>query len=77
MTIVGSRQARPTEVDVHVVDSGTGPTVLCLHGIGSSSAAFAPQSDALGHELRFLAWDAPGYAASPDRRTPSAGSGPC
>lgn len=55
-----------TAIEVNVVDVGTGPTVLCLHGIGSSSAAFAPQLDELGGELRFLAWDAPGYAASPD-----------
>lgn len=52
--------------DIHVLDRGSGPTVLCLHGIGSSSAAFAPQIEALDQELRFLAWDAPGYAASAD-----------
>jgi pimeloyl-ACP methyl ester carboxylesterase len=51
---------------INVVDKGAGPTVLCLHGIGSSSAAFAPQIDELAGELRFLAWDAPGYAASDD-----------
>jgi pimeloyl-ACP methyl ester carboxylesterase len=55
---------------VNVVDAGTGPTVLCLHGIGSSSAAFGPQVGALRGELRFLAWDAPGYAASPDPAQP-------
>jgi 3-oxoadipate enol-lactonase len=57
-------------LDVNVLDVGTGPAVLCLHGIGSSSAAFAPQVDALGWELRFLAWDAPGYAGSPDPEAP-------
>lgn len=51
---------------INVLDKGTGPTVLCLHGIGSSSAAFEPQVDALSGELRLLAWDAPGYAASED-----------
>jgi 3-oxoadipate enol-lactonase len=67
MTVAtGHRDARPTTDGVNVVDAGTGPTVLCLHGIGSSSAAFDPQIDALAGELRFLAWDAPGYAASPD-----------
>jgi len=55
---------------VNVVDTGTGPTVLCLHGIGSSSAAFAPQAEALAGELRLLAWDAPGYAGSPDPDEP-------
>jgi pimeloyl-ACP methyl ester carboxylesterase len=51
---------------VNVVDKGTGPDVFCLHGIGSSSDAFAPQIDQLAGELRFLAWDAPGYAGSAD-----------
>lgn len=62
------------DVAVHVTDTGPAdgsvPTVLCLHGIGSSSAAFAPQADALAGELRLLAWDAPGYAASPDPEQP-------
>jgi 3-oxoadipate enol-lactonase len=51
---------------IHVVDAGSGPTLLCLHGIGSSSASFAPQLDELAGELRLLAWDAPGYARSAD-----------
>jgi pimeloyl-ACP methyl ester carboxylesterase len=55
---------------INVLDKGTGPSVLCLHGIGSSSAAFAPQIDALAGELRLLAWDAPGYAASADPEAP-------
>lgn len=59
-----------TALDLNVVETGTGPTVLCLHGIGSSSAAFTPQVAALSGELRFLAWDAPGYAASPDPAEP-------
>jgi pimeloyl-ACP methyl ester carboxylesterase len=57
-------------LDLHVLDKGAGPIVLCLHGIGSSSAAFEPQIDELAGELRFLAWDAPGYGASPDPAEP-------
>lgn len=56
--------------DLHVLDKGAGPAVLCLHGIGSSSAAFEPQIDELAGELRLLAWDAPGYGASPDPEVP-------
>jgi 3-oxoadipate enol-lactonase len=52
--------------DVHVVDVGQGPAVLCLHGIGSGSAAFGPQAEELAGSLRLLAWDAPGYGKSPD-----------
>ncbi|MFE7170026.1 alpha/beta fold hydrolase [Streptomyces sp. NPDC057616] len=52
---------------LHLEQAGThGPLVLCLHGIGSSSAAFAPQLQALERDFRVLAWDAPGYAKSAD-----------
>lgn len=57
-------------MDINVVDKGAGPTVLCLHGIGSSSASFEPQMAELAGELRLLAWDAPGYAASADLDAP-------
>ncbi|MFE0172997.1 alpha/beta fold hydrolase [Streptomyces sp. NPDC059002] len=54
-------------VRVHVEEAGSaGPLLLCLHGIGSSSAAFAAQLDGLRDHVRVLAWDAPGYAKSPD-----------
>ncbi|MFB7369887.1 alpha/beta fold hydrolase [Streptomyces sp. NPDC056222] len=53
--------------DVHVEEAGDhGPLLLCLHGIGSSSAAFAPQLAELSAYARVVAWDAPGYASSPD-----------
>ncbi|MFB6640224.1 alpha/beta fold hydrolase [Streptomyces chartreusis] len=56
---------------LHLEEAGdTGPLVLCLHGIGSSSAAFAPQFAALGGSYRMLAWDAPGYADSADPTGP-------
>ncbi|MGX1884957.1 alpha/beta fold hydrolase [Streptomyces sp. NPDC055287] len=56
-----------TPADVHVEEAGDrGPLLLCLHGIGSSSAAFAPQLAALSAHLRVVAWDAPGYGKSPD-----------
>ncbi|MEV5614103.1 alpha/beta fold hydrolase [Streptomyces sp. NPDC052225] len=51
----------------HVEEAGgEGPLLLCLHGIGSSSAAFAPQLAGLSGQVRVIAWDAPGYAKSPD-----------
>lgn len=53
--------------DVHVEEAGDrGPLLLCLHGIGSSSASFAPQFAELSALLRVVAWDAPGYGKSPD-----------
>lgn len=45
---------------------GTGAPTLMLHGIGSSSLAFGHQLSGLADELRMVAWDAPGYAASAD-----------
>ncbi|MEV3861092.1 alpha/beta fold hydrolase [Streptomyces sp. NPDC050095] len=56
---------------VHVEEAGTeGPLLLCLHGIGSSSAAFAPQLEGLAPYARVVAWDAPGYAKSSDPEGP-------
>lgn len=60
----------PPDFDVSqlaVVEAGTeGPLVLCLHGIGGSSASFAAQIGELSTVARVLAWDAPGYAGSAD-----------
>ncbi|MEU9361006.1 alpha/beta fold hydrolase [Streptomyces sp. NPDC048301] len=57
--------------EVHVEEAGDGgPLLLCLHGIGSSSAAFAPQLAELSAHVRVVAWDAPGYAESPDPAGP-------
>ncbi|MEV2254567.1 alpha/beta hydrolase [Streptomyces sp. NPDC050147] len=56
---------------VHVEEAGEqGPVLLCLHGIGSSSAAFAPQLAELSAYVRVVAWDAPGYAKSTDPKGP-------
>ncbi|MFE3647138.1 MULTISPECIES: alpha/beta fold hydrolase [unclassified Streptomyces] len=56
---------------VHLDEAGDrGPLLLCLHGIGSSSAAFAPQLAELGRYARVVAWDAPGYGKSPDPERP-------
>ncbi|MFF2650807.1 alpha/beta fold hydrolase [Streptomyces sp. NPDC058045] len=56
---------------LHLEQAGEqGPLLLCLHGIGSSSAAFAPQLDELSDHFRVLAWDAPGYAKSADPHGP-------
>lgn len=51
---------------LHVEEAGSGSAVLCLHGIGSSSASFRHQLAALSHTRRVLAWDAPGFGRSDD-----------
>lgn len=48
-----------------VVTAGSGPMLLCLHGIGSSSRSFASQLDGLADIATVVAWDAPGYRGSP------------
>lgn len=59
-------------IDLNVVAEGHGPVLLCLHGIGSSSASFRAQLDELSATHRVVAWDAPGYAKSPDPPGPLA-----
>ncbi|GAF43531.1 alpha/beta fold hydrolase [Rhodococcus wratislaviensis] len=54
----------------HVVESGSGPALLLLHGIGGSADSFTPQFDELSSSLRLLAWDAPGYGRSEDPGRP-------
>ncbi|MDT2004662.1 alpha/beta fold hydrolase [Rhodococcus opacus] len=54
----------------HVVESGSGPALLMLHGIGGSADSFAPQFDELAGSLRLIAWDAPGYGRSEDPGRP-------
>jgi len=51
---------------IHVLEAGTGPALLCMHGIGSSAESFRPQLDGLAGVARLLAWDAPGYGKSAD-----------
>jgi 3-oxoadipate enol-lactonase len=52
---------------LHLEQKGDGgPLLLCLHGIGSSSAAFSPQLAELSARTQVLAWDAPGYGRSAD-----------
>lgn len=64
--------AAPYDIDgLHVEQAGEhGPLLLCLHGIGSSSAAFSHQLDALAGRVRVLVWDAPGYGRSADPAAP-------
>ena len=47
-------------------EAGTGPAILALHGVGSSSQSFALQVEALSARFRVIAWDAPGYGGSDD-----------
>lgn len=47
-------------------ESGTGPALVFLHGIGSSSEGWLAQLAHFGRAHRAVAWDAPGYGGSGD-----------
>lgn len=55
---------------LHVRKKGRGPTLLLLHGIGSSATAWSKQMDRLGDYFTCLAPDFPGYGDSPDPSAP-------
>jgi 3-oxoadipate enol-lactonase len=46
-------------------EAGAGPLVLFLGGIGMTRTGFDPQLARLGARYRCVAWDMPGYGASP------------
>ncbi|MDH6166250.1 pimeloyl-ACP methyl ester carboxylesterase [Variovorax boronicumulans] len=49
---------------VSVRERGTGPAIVCLHGIGSGAASWLDVAMLLAPQARVIAWDAPGYGAS-------------
>ncbi|MDA3631048.1 alpha/beta fold hydrolase [Saccharopolyspora sp. WRP15-2] len=58
--------AVPERSGLHLVEAGSGPDLLCLHGIGSCAESFRPQLDGLAGTAHVIAWDAPGYGRSAD-----------
>jgi aspartate dehydrogenase len=55
---------------LHAVQAGTGPTVLLLHGIGSSATSWQRQLDRLAGDYTLIAPDLRGYGDSPDPAAP-------
>jgi 3-oxoadipate enol-lactonase len=58
----------PRDVDAAPVawrEAGSGPLVLFLGGLGTTRIGWDPQLAALGERYRCVAWDMPGYGASP------------
>lgn len=51
---------------MHYERAGSGPPLLLLHGIGSSSRSFRHQLEELADAFDVIAWDAPGYGRSED-----------
>ena len=51
-------------VALNVVERGSGPSVLLVHGIASDAQALAPLADALAPMARVIAYDRRGYGSS-------------
>ncbi|HEX2782698.1 MAG TPA: alpha/beta fold hydrolase, partial [Ilumatobacteraceae bacterium] len=45
-------------------ESGDGPVLVLLHGLGGSRLSWEPQLEGLADTHRVVAWDMPGYGAS-------------
>ncbi len=48
------------------LEAGSGETVVLLHGIGSGAESWRPLMERLADRFHVLAWNAPGYGASPE-----------
>ena len=49
---------------ISYLETGAGPPLALLHGIGSAAASFWNQLEELSARFRVVAWDAPAYGAS-------------
>lgn len=58
-------QTRDVDDSIAWREAGDGDVVLFLHGLGGSRTAWEPQLEALSDKWRCVAWDMPGYGASP------------
>ena len=47
-------------------EAGSGPALVCLHGLGGSSRSWTNQLAAMSDTRRVIAWDCPGYGGSAD-----------
>jgi pimeloyl-ACP methyl ester carboxylesterase len=54
----------PAGRSISYLEAGEGPSVVFLHGIGSSGASFETVIGMLADRYRVIAWNAPGYGGS-------------
>jgi pimeloyl-ACP methyl ester carboxylesterase len=67
MTEPGRLRFRTVETKHHalsVLEAGTGPAVVALHGLGATKASFLPTVAALAPAFRVIAIDLPGFGDS-------------
>ncbi len=56
--------AYPATMRVHVESIGSGPPVVCTHGIGASRHTFDALTDELKDQFTVITWDLPGHGQS-------------
>ena len=49
---------------ISTLSAGSGPPVVCLHGLGGTKASFLPTTAALAEDYRVIAMDFPGFGES-------------
>lgn len=67
MAALSSTELRVTRAeggDIAWLEAGQGPSIVLLHGIGSSACSWSGVMDALSPRFRVIAWNAPGYPPS-------------
>ena len=55
--------------NVSFIESGSGPVLFLMHGIGGNSRSWTKQFEGLTSKYRIIAWDAPGYGDSELRKS--------
>ncbi len=55
----------PTDLQLHINESGSGRTMVFSHGVGSDANVWSDFAPVLAPSYRVLAWDQPGHGSSP------------
>lgn len=61
---INARQVQTARGAISYLESGHGPVLMLLHGIGSSARSWQAQLQTLASQFHVIAWNAPGYGAS-------------
>jgi pimeloyl-ACP methyl ester carboxylesterase len=58
------RTVRTTDHEISLLEAGTGPPAIAIHGLGATKASFLPTVAALAPQFRVIAIDLPGFGDS-------------
>lgn len=67
----GQRVLALNGADQAIRESGSGPAIVLLHGIGSGAGSWLEVALELSQQARVVAWDAPGYGDSSPLPSPA------